>query len=226
VVCARRALANCNKPFGFSSKLLIFKAIAMSATVISLPPNSIAETVAFLRRLASMMAGGRNAEMLLQAASQIEALSQRAMAVERLYHAREDESARNLEQREVADMAADRLIAETELLKTELVEAERQAEIARVQFAGEAQRLQALVDDAEARLAHAHAELGELRTALATRRGARIAVPIQTLELARAQFSHLAESFAREGDLISQTICEIGGCAIDQALKRAADERA
>jgi len=196
----------------------------MSATVVSLPPNTITETVDFLRRLASMMAGGRNAEMLLQAASQIEALTQRAMAAEHLYHAREDESADNLERREIAEMAADRLIAEVELLKTELLQAERQADIARVQFAGETQRLEALVDDAEARLARAHAELSELRAALAARRGSLIAVPVQTLQLARAQFGHLADGFARNGDLISQTICEIGGCAIDQALaEREAD---
>jgi hypothetical protein len=36
--------------------------------------------------------------------------------------------------------------------------------------------------------------------------------------LARVQFDHLALSFAKGGDVISQTICEIGGCAIDSAL--------
>ena len=43
-------------------------------------------------------------------------------------------------------------------------------------------------------------------------------VPVNSLELARTQFTFLAEDFARHGDVISQTICEIGACAIDKAL--------
>jgi hypothetical protein len=41
--------------------------------------------------------------------------------------------------------------------------------------------------------------------------------PIETLRLARGQFNHLALSSAKDGDIVSQTICEIGGCAIDRA---------
>ena len=36
----------------------------MAAPVISLPPNAQQESVDFLRRLSSMLTGGRNAEML------------------------------------------------------------------------------------------------------------------------------------------------------------------
>jgi hypothetical protein len=43
-------------------------------------------------------------------------------------------------------------------------------------------------------------------------------VPVNSLELARTQFTFLAEDFAKNGDVISQTICEIGACAIDKAL--------
>jgi hypothetical protein len=43
-------------------------------------------------------------------------------------------------------------------------------------------------------------------------------VPLQSLQLARAQFDHLAEGFARQGDVVSQTICEIGARALDKAL--------
>jgi hypothetical protein len=41
---------------------------------------------------------------------------------------------------------------------------------------------------------------------------------LQSLQLARAQFDHLAEGFARQGDVVSQTICEIGARALDKAL--------
>ena len=53
--------------------------ISMSATALSLPPNDNSETVDFLRRLASMMSGGKNAEMLLSAAGMIETLTERAL---------------------------------------------------------------------------------------------------------------------------------------------------
>lgn len=197
----------------------------MSATVVSLPPSGIAETLDFLRRLASMMSGGRNAEMLLQAAAHIETLGRRALSAEQLFHAQQEESAANAELRQLAELAAGHLIVEVDGLKTELVAHARLAEAEHTRLAAEAreltedtQHLTALVEDAEARLARAHAEIAGLRDALDARSASMVAVPVHTLRLARAQFNHLAQGFERSGDLISQTICEIGGCALDQAL--------
>ena len=45
----------------------------MSVTASSPPPNENQEAIDFLRRLAGMLAGGPNADMLLKAASTIEA---------------------------------------------------------------------------------------------------------------------------------------------------------
>ncbi len=190
----------------------------MPATIVSLPSNGITETVDFLRRLSSMMAGGRNAEMLLQAAAMIDALTRRAVTAEQLYHEQQDKSARNLEFRQVAEIAADRLMAEMKVLKVQLADSAWRAESERSQLADEVRRLQALADDAEARLARADAELAELRGSLAPLADTVVMAPIETLRLARDQFDHLALSFAKDGDIVSQTICEIGGCAIDQAL--------
>jgi len=39
-----------------------------------------------------------------------------------------------------------------------------------------------------------------------------------SLLLARTQFDTLADGCTRNGDVISRTIAEIGGCAIDKAL--------
>jgi hypothetical protein len=182
-----------------------FQAISMSATVVSLPPSGIAETLDFLRRLASMMSGGRNAEMLLQAASHIETLGRRALSAEQLFHAQQEENAENAALRQMAELAAGRLTLEVDDLKAQ-------------HLTDETLRLNALAEDAEARLARANAEIEGLRGALEARSAAMVAVPIHTLRLARAQFNHLAHGFARSGDLISQTICEIGGSAIDQAI--------
>ena len=45
-----------------------------------------------------------------------------------------------------------------------------------------------------------------------------IAVPIEMLRLARTQFNYLSDGFASSGDVILQTMSEIGGFAIEQAL--------
>jgi chromosome segregation ATPase len=201
----------------------------MSATAFLLSPAENSETVDFLRRLASMMSGGKNAEMLLSAAAMIEALTQRAMTAERLLSEQRDANERNHELREVAEIAADNLSSEVDSLKAQLAEAARQAEIDqaeaarraeidRAAFAEKTLRLSAMVEDAESRFAKATAELDELRTPFAELSHTIVAVPIEQLRLARAQFDFLADGFAKNGDVISQTICEIGRCAIEQAL--------
>ena len=101
----------------------------MPATALSVPTDSNAETVDFLRRLASMMSGGRNAEMLQAAAGAIETLSRRATAAEALVNDHQDEHARSTEQREVAELAADNLLAELNALKAHLSQSEDRAEI-------------------------------------------------------------------------------------------------
>jgi hypothetical protein len=190
----------------------------MPATVLPLPHNSTSETVDFLRRMASMISGGRNGEMLLHAAAMIESLTRRAVSAEQLYHDQQDESARNVERREVAELATDNLLAETEALRKQLADIARLALQERGRFEEESRRLRARAADAEARLAETTAELDELRASVDAFSESVIAVPIEALRLARAQFDFLAEGFARNGDVISRTICEIGGCTIDQAL--------
>jgi hypothetical protein len=202
----------------------------MTAPVFSLPNNAHQDTVDFLRRLSSMLTGGRNAEMLLEAASMIEALSRRVTTAEQLFREQQEDHARNLELREVAELASDNLIAEMESLKAQLDaevysmreqldESKRQAEADRNFFGEESLRLQARADVTEARLAEANAELEEYRRPGETRLDESIAVvPIASLQLARTQFDYLAKGFASSGDVVSQTICEIGASAIDKAL--------
>ena len=75
-----------------------------------------------------MMSGGRNAETLQEAAAAIETLSRRASAAEALLHDLQDEHARSVEQREVAELAADNLLAELNALKAHLAQSQNQAE--------------------------------------------------------------------------------------------------
>jgi seryl-tRNA synthetase len=199
----------------------------MTAAVESLPPNNDTnELVDFLRRLASMLSGGRNAEMLLEAASVIEALTRRAELSEQRLQEQQEDHAKNLEQREVAELASDNLLAEVNALKAQLAESEAKAEKERSYFAEESRRLAAVADAANTRVAEANdrllrvsAEIDELRNPPPAAIDESIAiVPIESLQLARTQFGYLAQGFAKNGDVVSQTICEIGARAIDRAL--------
>jgi ribosomal protein L16 Arg81 hydroxylase len=201
--------------------------MSMPAPVYSPSSNPHHETVDFLRRLSSMLTGGRNGEMVQEAASLIETLSLRATSAEQRYHEQQEDHARNLELREVAELASDNLIAEVdalkaeiELLKAQLADRISQAETDRNWFAEETLRAQAQAELAQEQLAAANAELEEMRKPLPpdTLDDSIAVVPLQSLQLARAQFDHLAEGFARQGDVVSQTICEIGARALDKAL--------
>ena len=183
-----------------------------------------------------MMAGGRNAEMLLDAASVIETLSQRAASAEQLFHDLQEDHASNLERRDIAELASDNMMVEIAKLKAQLAENDRtakaeiaalrdeiagreaQAEQDRARFAEEALRQQAAAQDVQMRLDAANASLEALHNPAKAVDGSVAAVPVQTLQTAREQFAYLAEGFAKTGDVVSQTICEVGACAMDKAL--------
>jgi hypothetical protein len=109
-------------------------------------------------------------------------------------------------------------MAEVDALKAQLSDSAWRAETERTRFTEETRRLQALTADSDARLAKVNAEFAELRASFESLGDSVVMVPVETLRLARIQFDHLAQSFAKSRDIISLTICEIGGCAIDQAI--------
>lgn len=184
------------------------------------------ETIDFLRRLSGMLTGGRNAEMLQEAASLIETLSERTASAEQLFQEQTKDHARNLELREAAELAGDNLLSEVESLKaeidglkTQLEERNRQADIDRNWFAEETLRAQAQAELAQERLAAVTAELDPLRKLPPEAvDGSLAVVPLQSLRIARTQFDYLANGFASKGDVVSQMMCEIGSRALDKAL--------
>jgi hypothetical protein len=197
----------------------------MSATVVPLPPNSSSDTVDFLRRMASMVSG-RNGEMLLRAASLIEQLGQRAMSAERLYHEQQNESTRNAELREAAELASDAMVGQIDVLRTQLAEVTAAAAAERAAFDAERGKLIGLMQNAESHIVKLTTELDALRASVDSFNETVVSVPIEVLRLARTQFDVLSEGFARKGDVISQAMSEIGGFAIDEALtvKKTADK--
>jgi chromosome segregation ATPase len=153
--------------------------MTMPATVRSLPTDETQETIDFLRRLASMMSGGRNAEMLQAAAGAIETLSRRAISAEALLGDHQDEHTRNLEQREVAELAADNLLAEVNALKEHLAHSQSQAEAElaalRTQLVANDERAEAEIASLRLQLienqSQAEAEIASLRSQLAGKDG-------------------------------------------------------
>jgi chromosome segregation ATPase len=153
--------------------------MTMPATVRALPANETQETIDFLRRLASMMSGGRNAEMLQAAAGALETLSRRAAAAESLLGDHQDEHARSLEQREVAELAADNLLAEVNALKEHLAHSQSQAEAElaalKTQLAANDERAEAEIASLRLQLIEnqqeSEAEIASLRAQLAEHNG-------------------------------------------------------
>lgn len=189
----------------------------MSATVVPLPPNPSSETVDFLRRMAGMVSG-RNGEMLLRAASLIESLAQRAMTAERLFHEQQEDSTRNSELRQAAELASDAMVGQIEALRMQLAEVTSAAAAERAAFDAERGKLINLMQSAESHIGKLTTELETLRASVDSYNETVVAVPIEVLRLARTQFDMLSDGFARKGDVISQAMSEIGGFAIDQAL--------
>lgn len=202
----------------------------ISATVLPLPTNgphetadpaadpSAVPTIEFLRRLAGMMSGGHNAEMLLEAADAIETLQRRAADAERLCQARSSELAHCIALREIAEGEADDLMAEVDALKEQLEHTADEAERSRIRFADETLRLHTLADDSHARLLALIAEREMLQASAVVTERTLVATQMQALLVARAQFDMLADGLAQHGDVVAQTIATIGGCAVDQAL--------
>ncbi|MDF0517858.1 hypothetical protein P0R31_11510 [Bradyrhizobium yuanmingense] len=194
----------------------------MSATVVPLPPNPASETIDFLRRMAGMVSG-RNGEMLLRAANMIETLSQRAMSAERLYHQAQEESTRNAEMRESAELASDAMAGQIAALRAQVAELTAATAAERSAFDAERGKLLELMQHAERHIGKLTTELDSLRASVDSFNETAVSVPIEVLRLARTQFDYLSNGFARRGDPISQAMSEIGGFAIDRVLQAKPD---
>jgi hypothetical protein len=153
--------------------------MTMPATVRSLPSDETQETIDFLRRLASMMTGGRNAEMLLAAAGAIDSLSRRATTAEGQLQELQNDHGKNVEQREVAELASDNLLAELTALKAHLSQSESHAETelasVKAELADHQQRAEAEIGSLRLQLIEnqqeSEAEIAALRAQLAERGG-------------------------------------------------------
>ena len=147
-----------------------------------------------------MMSGGRNAEMLQEAASAIETLSRRAMAAEGQLQQLQADHGQNLEQREVAELASDNLLVEVAALKEHLAQSQSQAEaelaVLKTRLADNDQRSEAEIGSLRFQLVEnlrqAETEIASLRAQL-TERGGHADDEIASLRAQIEQRDRLAE---------------------------------
>lgn len=164
------------------------------------------------------MVSGRNGQMLLRAAALIESLAHRAMSAERLYHQAQEESTRNAELRQAAELASNTMVGQIAALQAQLAELTAATAAERAAFDAERGKLLELMQHAEIHIGKITTELDTLRASVDSFNETAVSVPIEVLRLARTQFDDLSSGFARRGDPISQAMSEIGGFAIDRAL--------
>jgi predicted RNase H-like nuclease (RuvC/YqgF family) len=158
-----------------------------------LPSDTPLDLPDFLRRLYGLLTGGWNAEMLALGECEIE----------------------DLRQRWASDTESSRLESEIRRLQAEVTDSKVRA----AQLAADMKtHIGELNARTKARIAELVAEVEELRGQQGIIDETIAVVPVEQLRLARAQFDCLARGFAKSGDVISLTICQIGACAIDKAL--------
>ena len=177
-----------------------------------------AETVAFLRRLSSFISVGQNAVNLQQAAALIEHLGERTSHAEQMLLQREDQTSTYVEMCRAYEVMLDRRSSEIATLNARLAWQIDDAAKARADLQLETERLSAEVARAQVAQANAAADLEELRTSLAALGDSAVIMPVATLHALGIQFEVLSNQFARNGDLISQVMSEIGRCAIDRVM--------
>jgi hypothetical protein len=201
----------------------------MPATALTLPGNETQETIDFLRRLASMMSGGRNAETLLAAATMIETLSRRATASEALLGELQEDHGKNLEQRDVAELAADNLLTEVAALKEHFAKSQSQAEseiaVLRAELADHRKRAEAEIGSLRLQLIenerNSEAEIASLKAQLAEKDG-HAAEEIAALKAQIEQRDRLAEIdrrvFAEETERLQSLAQGADATTIDESV--------
>lgn len=183
-----------------------------------------AEIVGFLRRFSNLISTGDNAGNLRRAAALILSLTSRASEAERSLAEQRETSTKYIEMCAAFELLVDRLTSEAAMLSTQLEQQAQEALIERSRFTEESEHLSGCVEQAEAQLAAANADIDELRSKLAHADDTLATVPIASLRAIRTQFESLADEFAKRGDVVSQVMSDIGRCAIDQAIRDATPE--
>lgn len=178
----------------------------------------IAENVAFLRRLASMIAVGQNAAMLNQAAVIIDGLVHRATEAERTARDKQAVSTTYADMCKAYEVVVDRQRAETATMNARLTRLSEEGSAERERLLAEIERLSTALDRARAERATATESLTDLTARFTSMTESSVIVSVAALQAVRAQFDSLAEEFARHGDVVALAMSDAGRCTVDRML--------
>ena len=180
--------------------------------------NEIADLVGFLRRFASMISGGENADKLQDSAALIEALVDALDRERRELRDVETRLNQTVRAHASAQVEIGGVKAELSGLQSEMAEQRRNAATAHDAVFTEALEQSLRGDKAERMLREANDEMQQLRMQLAEIGQSFALLPVATMDALRAQFEFLGRQFGRMGDATSQAMCEVGACTISEAV--------
>ena len=179
-------------------------------------PAETTDVLRFLRRFADLMSNGSNSDNLLRAAGLIETYCAMLNETQELLQAERIKGDSNAEARKALEATIK--VQEQAILTLTSGLTEQQLRAADVIAEMERRQGEFLhrAEEAEARLAEAIAP--------AAMADGRVAVPLATLMMAKAQFESLAGLFEKSGNIVSQVMCEASASTLDRVIHDAASE--
>ena len=198
-------------PRSQSLSLLVFSDLMTESNAASPTAAETTDILRFLHRFADLMSNGSNSDNLLRAAKMLEAhidlLKQTngLLQVERL---KGDASA---EARQALEARIRAFEHEIQALKSSLTEQQSKSEGIVAEMERRQSEFLQRAEEAEAALAAAQAAPPAIAFGC-------IAVPLSTLQLAKAQFEALAQAFEKSGNIVSQVMCEASASSLERAV--------
>jgi hypothetical protein len=185
----------------------------MTEPVPALPtPAETTEILRFLRRFADLMSTGSNSDNLLRAAETLEAHADLLKETRELLGVERIRGDAGAETRKALEARIGALGQEILALKSSLAEQRSSTD----NIVAEMERRQS---EFLRRAEEAEGHLTAVRQApLALPSGA-IAVPVSTLQVAKAQFESLAAAFEKSGNIVSQARCEASASHLERVIE-------
>jgi hypothetical protein len=187
----------------------------MTEPISALPASDeTTDVLRFLRRFADLMSTGSNSDNLLRAAALLETHSGLLKETTERLQAERSRGDANAQ----ASKALERWIAELEQEIVALTSrlSEQQARTDEV-VAEMERRQREFLQRAE----QAEARLVAIREAPPELPAGSVAMPLSTLQLAKAQFESLAAGFEKSGNIVSQVMCEASASTLDRVIRDA-----
>jgi hypothetical protein len=165
----------------------------------------------FLHRFADLMSNGANSGNLLCAAKMLQEHIDLLNQTKEMLRAERAQGDASAEARNALEVRIGTFESEILGLKSKLADQQSRNEVVFAEMERRQSEFLQRAEEAETRLA----AIQQMPPAISF--GA-IAVPLSTLQAAKAQFVALAQAFERSGNIVSQVMCEASASSLDRAI--------